>query len=124
MPEHKTPLEKAWDDCQNFFNKWGLTKEEISKILNINEEVYVSWMLSGAMSLGPKIVLRCDECYALHEALLLHFPQNRAYAWVRRPNTASLFRGRTAVQTICQEIEKNPLIIREIADYVRATAIR
>jgi len=119
-----TPLASAFLDLQEFFESWKLTAEQITRILGVDEEVYQSWLLSGAMGFEPRIITRCSECYALHKALLLHFKEDRAFAWVQRPNTAALFHGRTAIQTICEEIEVNPRIIRDIIVYVRAKTLR
>jgi len=123
MQTFKTPRGYAWDEFRLFIASWQLTKEHIVKILDINEDVYDSWVLSGEMSLEPRIIARCRECGALHEALLLWFPEDRAYAWMQRPNTAPICAGRTAVQTICDEIEKNPNIIRDLANYVYGSAM-
>jgi hypothetical protein len=124
MQEYMTPLAQAWAEARRFFDAWKLTKEQILKILDISEEVYDSWVLSGAMSLEPRIVARCGECDALHDALLLWFTEeSRAYDWVQRPNTAPICGGRTAIETICEEIEKNPHIIRDITAYVRGSAL-
>jgi hypothetical protein len=120
---HRSPLSKAWEDLQEFFDRWKLKPEEICIILGISEETYGSWVLSGAMSLAPRIVARCDECSQLHEALLIHFPEDRAFAWVQRVNTAELFKGRTAIRTICEELEHNPTIIRDIIRYIQAQAL-
>lgn len=123
MQTFKTPRGYAWEEFQRFFASWQLTKEQILKILDISEDVYDSWVLTGEMGLEPRIIARCGECDALHDALLLWFPEDRAYAWMQRPNTAPICGGRTAVQTICEEIEGNPNIIRDITTYVYGAAL-
>jgi hypothetical protein len=120
MKKHLTPLEKGWEDFKAFCEKWRLEKEEVALIFDISPEVYDSWVESGAISFEPRIIFRCALLYGLHEALLVHFSEDDAYAWVRRPNTGILFGGRTAIQTICEEIGKNPKIIQEITSYLKA----
>lgn len=123
MSTYRSPLSKAWEDLGRFFGRWELSPEEICIILGIDEEVYESWVRSDAMSMSPRIIERCAQCYGLHEALLLHFKEDRAYAWVQAANDAPIFRGRTAIRTICEDLEENPSIIRDIIGYVRTQAI-
>ncbi len=113
---HANMLMKAWVNLQVFFEQWRLSSEQIVTILEINDEIYQSWVLSGAMSLNPRIVARCEECLSLHEALLSSLEEPQIHTWIHGPNTGTLCRGRSPIQTMCEEIKMNPHIIQDLTD--------
>lgn len=79
--------------------RWGLSAADKQALLGASRSVYYRWQ-AGQVSAGLDATTaeRLSYLFRIHAALQVLLPvPERADAWVRRPNSAPLFGGSTAL---------------------------
>lgn len=78
------------------FEKWGLSDEQASTLLDLSLRTYRRWKTQGAQRLGRDGKARLSNLMGIHKALRYIFREpQRAYDWIHKPSTA--FVGRSAL---------------------------
>jgi hypothetical protein len=79
---------------------WGLTVEEQLTLLGSpSRSTYFKWKKEGADSLAPDTLERLSYILGIWKALQVLLPdETAADAWVRKPNAALPFGGRSALE--------------------------
>jgi hypothetical protein len=80
---------------------WGLTVEEQMRILGEPaRSTFFQWRKHPAKAKLPRDVLeRISNVLGIHKSLTILLPDEKAAdAWVRKPNAAPLFGGKTALE--------------------------
>jgi hypothetical protein len=86
-----------------FFNitaAWGLTAEEERQLLgNPPRSTFFKWKAEKAAKLSPDTLERISYVMGIYKALRILLPTEAAAdAWMKKPNTAALFGGRSALE--------------------------
>lgn len=97
-----TAQEMAQAGLRAFFRiaeLWGLTVEEQLRLLGSPaRSTYFKWKKHGVKSLPHDVLERISYILGIYKALQMLLPDERAAdAWVRKPNAAPLFGGRSAL---------------------------
>lgn len=101
--------------------KWGLTEEDQNAILGVEEN-------QSLEALGKKgwgsFDLEALECFShilgIYGNLHTLFPSgSQADAWIKKPNSAPLFKGRTALQVMKEGV----VGLRSVRSYLQAEVI-
>ncbi|MBO9517105.1 MAG: DUF2384 domain-containing protein [Porphyrobacter sp.] len=83
----------------NLFAKWGLTDEQAAVLLDMPVRSYRRWKAEGPARISRDGRARLSNLMGIHKALRVIFTEpQRAYAWVRAPNTA--FAGASALDVM------------------------
>lgn len=82
---------------------WSLTTSEQSAVLAQPEDIVVAVAQTGVIEgLPPETLERISYVLGIYRALHTIFPnQAQADGWIRRPNTAGLFKGAPALALMC-----------------------
>ena len=80
--------------------QWGLSVEEQMALLDLEaRSTYFQWRKSAPARLNRDRLERISHVLGIYKALRILFPQEAAAdAWVKKPNTAMLFGGRSALE--------------------------
>jgi hypothetical protein len=86
-----------------FFNitaSWGLSAEEERQLLgNPPRSTFFKWKSDKSAKLAPDTIERISYVMGIYKALRILLPtEAAANAWVKKPNTAAVFGGRSALQ--------------------------
>lgn len=86
----------------NLLDKWRLRNDEKLTILGgPSERTFQRWRAGEIGALSNDTVFRLGELLGVHKALRYMFTDiERAYAWVKRPNT--VFAGNSALDVMLQ----------------------
>jgi Protein of unknown function (DUF2384) len=108
---HPSPLKVSSFDPEQlgstaltaFFNiteAWELTAEEERQLLgNPPRSTFFKWKSEKSAKLVPDTVERISYVMGIYKALRILLPtEAAANAWVKKPNTASAFGGRSALE--------------------------
>ena len=78
---------------------WGLTDQEQMKLLGLSDEPALSRLMSGDRSAMSRLTIERISCLlGIFKAINILLPnQDRADAWLRSPNSAPPFAGRSAL---------------------------
>lgn len=77
---------------------WKLGHDEAAWLLGKSRADYVHWLEESAPRLDESELLRLSYVFNIYASLALLLPKpERAHAWLKRPNSAPLFGGLTAM---------------------------
>lgn len=116
------PKKVASVALQFFFNlskQWKLTAEQERILLGSPSETkFISWKINqSANQLDSNIIERISYLMDIQKALLLLLPQPAAAnRWVKRPNSAALFKGESALYYMLQGNISNLEDVRRYLD--------
>jgi hypothetical protein len=80
---------------------WELQVDEASRLLGLSEVDYALWIEAPALT--PAILIRLSYLFGIYVDLTRLLPApGRAARWVRQPNTAAVFGGRTALEYLLE----------------------
>ncbi|HEX7117760.1 MAG TPA: MbcA/ParS/Xre antitoxin family protein [Longimicrobiales bacterium] len=98
---------------------WGLSVDEQLKLLGSPaRSTYFKWKRDGASSLPRDVLERISYVLGIYKALQVLLPDERAAdAWVRKPNTAPVFGGRSALDRM---LSGNVADLYEVRRYLDA----
>lgn len=78
---------------------------------------YYKWKRDGASTMSRDTLERLSYLLGIYKALGILFPDpERATAWLRRPNTAPLFRGRSALDRMLSGDVSDLFVVRQYLD--------
>ena len=98
---------------------WHLTVDEQIRLLGSPaRSTYFKWKKQGASALPRDVLERISYILGIYKALLVLLADERgADAWVRRPNAAPLFGGRSALERM---LSGNVADLYEVRRYLDA----
>lgn len=83
----------------NLFRFWGITDEQAATLLDLSVRSFRRWKAGEPGRIGRDGKARLSNLMGIHKALRIIFREpQRAYAWIKAPNTA--FGGRTALEVM------------------------
>lgn len=116
-------VEAARAALRIFFNiadAWGLNHREQEQLLDVDQGICSHWRDGKVQKALPAHTLqRLGYVLTIYAALqtLLPIPE-RADAWVRQPNAASLFDGQAAITIMVDQVNG----LRAVADYLASAS--
>jgi Protein of unknown function (DUF2384) len=98
---------------------WGLKEQEQMRILGLDSRsTFQSWK-RGAVAAIPKDALeRISYIMGIYKGLQILLPKT-ANEWVRKPNKASIFGGRPAVERLTSGNVADLYVVRQYVDAQR-----
>lgn len=98
---------------------WGLSSKEQATLLGTPESTYYSWKKLALgqrdVPLGRDTLERLSYILGIYKALELLLPQSAA-GWVKRPNQAPLFGGRSALDRMLSGQVADLYVVRQYLD--------
>ncbi len=100
---------------------WRLgVEEQITLLGSPGRSTYFKWKREGAASLPRDVLERISYILGIYKALQILLPDPAAAdAWVRRPNQATPFGGRTALERMLSGNVIDLYIVRQYLDAER-----
>lgn len=122
-PSHSV-AELSGPALRTFFriaDAWGLkTKDEMILLGGPPPSTFFQWKKERSGTLTRDVMERISYIIGIYKALAVLFPQpDRADAWVRRPNTAPLFAGRSALDRMLSGNVSDLFVVRSYLDAQR-----
>ncbi len=100
---------------------WGLgVEEQITLLGSPGRSTYFKWKREGATSLPRDVLERISYILGIYKALQILLPDPAAAdAWVRRPNRATPFGGRSALERMLSGNVIDLYMVRQYLDAER-----
>jgi hypothetical protein len=100
---------------------WGLgIEEQVTLLGSPGRSTYFKWKKDGATSLPRDVLERISYILGIYKALQILLPDpTAADGWVRRPNTAPLFGGRSALERMLSGNVADLYLVRQYLDAER-----
>ena len=121
---HTHPEELAPAALRTFFriaDGWGLSQAEARTLLgNPPESTYYKCKSGKVGNVSSDLVERISYVLGIYEALQILLPDPAAAdAWVKRPNAAPLFNGRSALDLMLSGRVADLFLVRQFLDAER-----
>ena len=121
---HTHPEELAPTALRTFFriaDGWGLSQAEARTLLgNPPESTYYKWKSGKVGNVSSDLVERISYVLGIYKALQILLPDPAAAdAWVKRPNAAPLFNGRSALDLMLSGRVADLFLVRQFLDAER-----
>ena len=102
-------------------DRWKLRVAEQRKLLgDPPESTFYKWKRERAGALGRDTLERISYLLGIFKALAILFPQpDRAYAWLRKPNAAPTFGGKSALERMLSGNVADLYVVRQYLDAQR-----
>ena len=99
---------------------WGLSANEQMALLGVGRTTLYQWKQGKVGPLDRHVLERLSYLFGIHAALqiLLPLPQ-RAAQWLRKPNTAALFAGTSALERMLGGQVADLFVVRQYLDAER-----
>lgn len=102
----------------NLFRHWGITDEQAATLLDLPVRTYRRWKAKGPGRIARDGKARLSNIMGVHKALRIIFREpQRAYAWIKAPNTA--FGRRTALDVMLEGELTDLMRVRRYLDAER-----
>ena len=101
---------------------WGLSVDEQMTLLGVSaRSTFFKWKKAPSATVLPKDTLeRISYILGVYKALQILLPDEQAAdAWVKRPNTAPLFGGRSALERMLSGQVADLFVVRQYLDAQR-----
>jgi hypothetical protein len=100
---------------------WKLTVEQQMKLLGVSAaSTFYHWRKSPPAALPHDTLERLSYVLGIYKALQILFPQpGSADTWIRKPNQASLFRGKSALDRMLSGNVADLFVVRQYLDAQR-----
>jgi hypothetical protein len=100
---------------------WGLSNEEAMRLLGEpRRSTYFEWKRAGDGRLDRDTLERISYILGIYKALQILLPDHAAAdGWVRKPNTAPLFGGQSALARMLSGNVADLYVVRQYLDAVR-----
>jgi len=130
-PARKTPPARAWSPSdlagpalRTYFRiaaAWRLRPEEARRLLgDPPRSTFFLWKRAGEGQLSRDTLERVSYVLGIYKALQILLPQqDAADAWVRKPNAAPLFGGRSALERMLSGNVADLYVVRQYLDAQR-----
>jgi hypothetical protein len=100
--------------------KWGLTNDEQITLLGAERSTFYKWKKKREGLLSKDTLERISYILGIYKALQILLPNEQAAdTWVRRPNTAPLFGGRSALDRMLSGQVSDLYVVRQYLDAQR-----
>jgi hypothetical protein len=100
--------------------QWQLSASEQMTLLGVGRSALYQWKAGKVGPLDRHVLERLSYLFGIHAALQLLLPDaRRAAEWVRKPNTAPLFGGRSALQRMLGGQVADLYVVRQYLDAQR-----
>jgi hypothetical protein len=124
LAAHTPPEELAPAALRTFFriaDSWGLSQAEARTLLgDPAESTYYKWKSGRVGSVSNDLLERISYVLGIYKALQILLPDPAAAdAWVKRPNTAPLFNGRSALDLMLSGRVADLFLVRQFLDAER-----
>ena len=119
----RTPVAAA-AALRTFFriaDRWKLSSAEQMRLLDVSKSRFYEWR-NGVVHAGlPQVQIeRLSYLFGIYKALQILFPiPERADAWIRKPNAATLFGGRSALERMLAGHVADLYVVRQYLDAQR-----
>lgn len=120
------PIERAAarPALRTFFRiaeRWGLSATEQMTLLGLgSRSTYFKWKKDGTDNLTRDTLERISYVFGIYKALGILLPDERAAdGWVRRPNTAPPFNGKSALDRMLSGSVVDLHVVRQYLDAER-----
>lgn len=100
------------------FNAWGLSnKEQIIVLGNPPRSTFYRWKQGENVTLSQDTLERLSYVFGIYSALQVLLPEPAAAdTWIKKPNTAPLFGGRSALQRMLSGLVADLYVVRQYLD--------
>jgi hypothetical protein len=100
---------------------WGLTtKEQIAILGSPPRSTFYSWKRAEQLALPKDTLERLSYVFGIYKALHILLPKPEAAdAWIRKPNNAPLFGGRSALERMLSGQVADLFVVRQYLDAER-----
>ena len=100
---------------------WGLSNREQIKLLgNPPKSTFYRWKQGESAALSQDTLERLSYIFGIYSALQLLLPRPEAAdAWIKKPNTAPLFGGRSALERMLSGQVADLYMVRQYLDAQR-----
>ena len=100
---------------------WGLSSEEQMTLLGLtSRSTFFNWRRDPEVSLSKDTLERISYVLGIYKALRILLADDKAAdAWVRQPNAAPLFGGRSALQRMLSGQVADLFVVRQYLDAQR-----
>lgn len=120
----RSPEKLAPAALRTFFriaSAWELTQAEARALLgDPPESTYYKWKSGRVGSVPSDLLERISYVLGIYKALQILLPDPAAAdAWVRRPNAAPLFNGRSALKLMLSGRVADLFLVRQYLDWER-----
>jgi hypothetical protein len=101
--------------------RWHLSIDEQRKLLDVGKSRLYEWRKGEVKSgLDNAQIERLSYVFGIYKALEILFPQaERADAWIRKPNSAPLFGGGSALERMLAGNVSDLYVVRQYLDAQR-----
>lgn len=123
VPDLHSPAAAA-AALRSFFNiakAWGLSNEEQQRLLGCGRTSFYDWK-AGRIKTGldGATLERLSHLFGIYAALQILLPiSQRADAWIKKPNSAALFGGRSALERMLGGQVADLFVVRQYLDAQR-----
>lgn len=98
---------------------WGLKEQEQMQILGLDSRsTFQSWKRGGVAAISKDALERISYVMGIYKGLQILLPQT-ANEWIRKPNKASLFGGRPAIERMTSGNVADLFVVRQYVDAQR-----
>ena len=115
--------EAAGAALRTFFrlaDAWSLSVHEQTVVLGVARTTLYQWKQGKVAPLDRHLLERLSHLFGIYSALQILFPATRRAAeWVRKPNTAPLFAGRSALDRMLGGQVADLFVVRQYLDAQR-----
>jgi hypothetical protein len=115
--------EAAGAALRTFFrlaDAWGLSIHEQTVLLGVARTTLYQWKQGKVAPLDRHLLERLSHLFGIYSALQILFPATRrADEWVKKPNTAPLFGGRSALDRMLGGQVADLFVVRQYLDAQR-----
>jgi hypothetical protein len=118
------PEEMSAGAIRTFFRiaeAWGLTtREQIAILGSPPRSTFYSWKRAEHLALSRDTLERLSYVFGIYKALHILLPKPEAAdAWIRKPNSAPLFGGRSALERMLSGQVADLYVVRQYLDAQR-----
>ena len=99
---------------------WELSAAELATLLGVGRTTLYQWKQGKVGSLDRHLLERLSYLFGIYAALQILFPlAQRANEWLRKPNSAPLFQGHSALDRMLAGQVADLYVVRQYLDAQR-----
>ncbi len=99
---------------------WGLSVAEQTTLLGVARTTLYQWKQGKVAPLDRHLLERLSHLFGIYSSLQILFPASgRADEWVRKPNSAPLFQGHSALDRMLGGQVADLFVVRQYLDAQR-----
>tara|TARA_Y100000296_G_scaffold84880_1_gene119381 strand:- start:7939 stop:8319 length:381 start_codon:yes stop_codon:yes gene_type:complete len=108
----------ALDTVFSIMNAWDVSEDDEAAILGQpDREALRAWKDDRGPQVGDETILRISYVFGIFKAINILLPDNRiADEWVKRPNKAQIFGGRSALDRMTDGDIEDLKVVRQYLD--------